>query len=148
MKERTKKISAVFLVLLAVSTFFASSLVAHASVDSNIEYSFVVKANNGLNKDPDGRRRQTSNNNNAWKVNLRVSGEGDKTATKFRLCLKDDSAASAWHTVIQGSGSHYYATNDAADHKTVYLQGQNNNTSTKSYKVSGYWDEETGILPD
>lgn len=133
--------------LLVISTISINTLVANAAVNDKHDYLFTIKASEGTSRYSNGNLRSTYDNN-AWKVNLEVSGEGDGTATKFRLCLKDNSGASAWHSVIQGSGDHYYSATDAADATTVYLQGKNNTSTTKTYTISGYWDEETGVSPD
>lgn len=148
MNKLTKKLIAIVMALLVISTISINTLVANAAVNDNHDYLFTIKASQGTSKNSNGNLRSTYDNNNAWKVNLEVSGEGDNTATYFRLCLKDDWEASNWHLVTQGSGEHYYSASDAADATTVYLQGKNNNNTTKSYTISGYWDEETGVTPD
>lgn len=148
MGKLTKKITAIVMALLVISTISINTLVANAAADSNFDYSFTIKASQATSKYSNGNLRSTYDNDNAWKVNLRSSGEGDSTATYFRLCLNDNSGASSWHLVTQGTGSHYYSATDAADFTTVYLQGKNNNNNTNTYTVTGYWDEETGVTPD
>lgn len=148
MSELTKKISSIIMALLVIMTLSVNTLVAYASADSEFDYLFTIKASQAVSRYSDGHFRSTYNNNNAWKVNLEVSGEGDGTATSFRLGLSDNSGGSEWHAVAQGSGDHYYSATDAADWTTVYLQGKNNNNTTKSYTISGYWDEETGVSPN
>lgn len=145
MKKQFKKLASMLLILVMLASVSINALVAYASSDNNYSYKFQIEANETA-KYSEGKFRSTSNNYNAWKVNLQSSGEGEKTITKFRLCLNDGTGASAWHSVTQGSGAHYYSTNDAADFRTVYLQGRNNNDSTKKYTVSGVWDEETGLI--
>ncbi|WP_418588192.1 DUF2712 domain-containing protein, partial [Ruminococcus sp.] len=40
----------------------------------------------------------------------------------------------------------YKRANDNGDHINVYLTAENNNfMSSKTYTVTGYWDEETGV---
>lgn len=147
-KNYYKRLTSVILALIVVATISATGLVAYAYSDNNISYSFTIKASQVASKYSEREYRNTYDNSNAWKVNLRSSGEGAKAATYFRLCLKDDSGVSNWKLVAQGSGAHYYSAWDGADHTYVYLQGKNNNNSAKTYTVSGYWDEETGLSPD
>ncbi len=149
MKNLTKKFIAIVIALLTVTTISASSLVAMASVNENIAFSFKVQAHNAVTRDPNKRFRSTSNNNNAWKVNLTTSDETDSSkgcGSYFCLGLKDQTLASKWYLVERGSGEHYYATNDAADFSYVYLQCKDNNNSSKVYNVAGFWDEETGVI--
>jgi len=148
MQSLMKKLSSIVIALVVMSTISVGSLAAYAYFDNNFDYKFTIKASQAVSKYSEKEYRNTYNNNNAWKVNLRSSGEGSNTVTKFRLCLADNSGVSSWHNVTQGSGAHYYAAWDGADHTYVYLQGENNNNTTKTYTVSGYWDEETGINPD
>ena len=151
MKKLTKKFTAIVIALLVVSAISASSLVAMASVDENIEFSFSVTAHNSITQETDGRYRSTSDNNNAWKVRLITSTETDATkgcGSYFCLGLENEELASAWYLVERSSGAHYYPTNDEADFETVYLQCKDNNNSSKTYTVGGYWDEETGSVPD
>lgn len=151
MKKLTKKFIAIVIALLAVTTISASSLVAMASVDGDIPFSFEVKMSNGISREENKRLRTTSNNDNAWMVNLTTSNETDNTkncGSYFCLGLEDQTLASEWHLVVRGSGEHYYAANDAADFRYVYLQCRDNNNSTKKYSVAGFWDEETGKDPD
>ncbi|MCC8074140.1 MAG: DUF2712 domain-containing protein [Clostridiales bacterium] len=147
-KNYNKKLMFTILALIVITTISLSGLVAYAYSDNNISYSFTIRASQAVSKYSEDEFRNTYNNDNAWKVNLRSSGEGSSTITYFRLCLEDNSGVSSWHSVVQGSGSHYYSAWDGADHTHVYLQGKNNNNTTKTYTVSGYWDEETGISPD
>ncbi len=144
-KHTTRLLS--LIIAIAVVAVSLSS-VAYAAVDSNIDYSFKISANQAISRDADSRYRGTENNNDAWKVNLRTSEEGTNTATQFSLGLEDKTAASNWQTVQVGSGSHYYSANDAADEEYVYLQARDNNKIALSYKITGWWDEETGVSPD
>lgn len=151
MKKLTKKFIAIVIALFAVSTISAGSLVAMASIDEDIAFSFQIKANNEISRDPNKRFRSTFNNDNAWKVELVTSNETDDRkgcGTYFCLGLDDKTSASAWHLVERGSGEHYYSSNDAADFANVYLQGKDNNNSSKVYTVGGFWDEETDKAPD
>lgn len=149
MKKLAKKFIAIVIALLAVTTISASSLVAMASVNENIGFSFGVEAHNAITQYQYGRLRTTSNNKNAWKVNLTTSDETDSSkgcGSYFCLGLNDQTEASKWYLVEKGSGEHYYPTNDSAGFKYVYLQCRDNNNSTKTYTVAGFWDEETGVI--
>ncbi len=151
MKKLTKKFVAIVIALFVVSAISASSLVAVASTNDDIDFSFGIKAYNAITRDPNKRLRSTSNNDNAWKVSLVLSNETTDNkgcGSRFCLGLEDKTEASEWHLVERGSGEHYYPANDAADFRYVYLQCQDNNNSSKTYTVTGIWDEETGKEPD
>lgn len=138
MKKRYLSIimSIAMLILMNTTTAFAS--------DDNHGYSFTIKANYA-NTYSGSRYRQTTNTGNKWKVNMTYSGEGKGTITTYWLALFNSShtIASATHDVKQGSGAHYYNAKSNASKKNVCLGAENNNNSTNTYKVSGYWDEET-----
>lgn len=51
--------------------------------------------------------------------------------------------ASDYHEVDQGTGAHYYSADSNASQANVCLAADNNNYSTNTYIVTGYWDEET-----
>ena len=134
-------------VLLAIVSAISLSTVSYASTDDEIEYLFTIKTNLAISRYDDRRLRSTSNNDNAWKVNLQFSDEGSNTATMFSLGLNDYTPASAWVTKVVGTGTDYYSANDAADWAYVYLQAKDNNNVAATYRITGYWDEETGRGP-
>lgn len=149
MKKLTKKFVAIVMALFVVSAISASMLAAQAATDDNIGFSFTIYSENyTTTRETNGRYRGTEDNDNAWKVNLRTSDEATNCGTKFCIALNDGTLCSAWKLVEKGSGSHYYAADNDGDKATVYLQGQDNNNSTKVYDITGYWDEETGVTPD
>ncbi len=123
-------------------------IVAFTSTNYNYSYSFTVPANRGMVKTSTGYKRQTSNVNNAWKINLKNSAEDGtgRTFTQFCICLNDKTAASAWYSIQETTGDYFKKANDAAGWKTVYLGARDNNNIASSYKVSGVWDEETGVI--
>ncbi|MBQ3497500.1 MAG: DUF2712 domain-containing protein [Clostridia bacterium] len=134
-------------VLLAIASAISFSTISYASTNDEIDYQFVIKTNLAISRYDDKRLRSTSNNDNAWKVNLEFSDEGSNTATMFSLGLNDYTPASAWVTKVVGTGTNYYSANDAADWAYVYLQAKDNNNVAATYRITGYWDEETGRGP-
>ncbi len=95
-KKYYKKLTSVILALIVIATVSVTGLVAYAYSDNNISYNFTIKASQAASKYSEREYRNTYDNSNAWKVNLRSSGEGSKAATNFRLCLADNSGVSAW----------------------------------------------------
>lgn len=47
------------------------------------------------------------------------------------------------HDIKEGTGDHYYSAFSSASQRDVCLGAENNNNSSSTYTVSGYWDEET-----
>lgn len=137
-KKRTMMLGLAAAMIIAMN---ASTVLA---ADDDIAYSYTIKANYG-NTYSDSRYRQTTNTSNKWKVNMTYSGEGEGTVTTYWLALFNENhdVGSATHDVKQGSGAHYYKANSNASQKDVCLAAENNNNSTNTYTVSGYWDEET-----
>ena len=122
----------------------ATPMVSKAS-DDNVGFSFDLKPEYG-NSTTSARYRQTTNVNNKWKVNLTKNAEGNGTLATFWLTTRSDGkniVSDKAHDVAQGSGAHYYNAKDSASKKDVRLSAENNNSSTDSFEVSGYWDEET-----
>lgn len=140
MKIKKRKI----MLALTVATLMAINASPVFASDDNIGYSYTIKANYG-NTYSDSRYRQTTDTSNKWKVQMDYSGEGVGTITTYWLALFNQThdAASAAHDVKQGSGAHYYKAKSNASQKDVCLGAENNNNSTNTYTVSGYWDEET-----
>jgi Protein of unknown function (DUF2712) len=124
---------------------------AFASENNDIGYSFTIKANYA-NSYSTSRYRSATNNLDQWKVNLQESYEGDGTFTTFWIDGYSGSVFDSWkmasapHDVQQGTGSHYYTTNNEADESNIRLVAENNNSSPNSYNVYGVWDEETGVI--
>lgn len=130
--------------ILGVAMLAAMNVIPTFASDDNHGYSFVIKANHA-NTYSSSRYRQTTNTNNPWKVNMTYSGEGTGTITTYWLALYNSShtLVSGTHDVKQGSGAHYYTATSKANQMDVCLGAENNNNSTNTYTVSGYWDEET-----
>lgn len=140
MKKKTGFLIIVSALLLMGSYNYVSAK------DNNIEYRFELQANSKRSY-TDIEYRQTKNPNNKWKVNMTYSSEGKGTKAKYWL-----NAPYVWgvtekvsdaHDVKQGSGAHYYNAYDSASETWVNMAAENNNDTSKSYQVSGYWDEET-----
>lgn len=113
--------------------------------NDNIEYEFILKADYG-NSYSDPRMRTSTTPSNAWKVNMTYSSEGGGTQATYWLARYDNKAvASGRHTIKQGSGAHYYHATNMANNTKVQLAGENNNKTSKTYLVKGYWDEETTV---
>ncbi len=145
-KKTTKVFSVVLVVMLFVATFAVSAFAG----DENLIYSFNIQANRNVTRYTVGQFRDTTNNNNAWKVNFKTSNEPGtgRTFTEYVITKSDGTLAASWHSVQVSTGAHYYAANDNGDFATVYLNGRDNNNIASTYTVTGYWDEETGITPD
>ena len=113
--------------------------------NDNYAYEFNIQAHYGNTYSPEARYRQTTDTTNKWKVSLENSTEG--TGTKMTFWLAKDNAkktvVSGTHDVTQGTGAHYYNAKSEASKTDVKLGAENNNDTTNSYTISGYWDEET-----
>lgn len=85
---------------------------------------------------------------NPWKVDFRMSAEGDNTIMLYQICYKSGvlypTAAKQTESVVCGSGAKYFYANNNAYNKYIYLRARNNNDVDKVYNIKGYWDEETG----
>ncbi|MEC1624682.1 DUF2712 domain-containing protein [Bacillus mojavensis] len=129
---------------LGVTLLAGVNMAAKASND-NYGYAFMLQPKH-YNNYTDWRYRQTKHDDNPWKVNLKTSDEGKGTIATFWIEGVFDGRwfmASKTHDVKQGSGNHYYNANSIARQTNVKLGAENNNYSTNSYYISGYWDEET-----
>lgn len=134
--------------LVAVFAFAGMSIGGHISnaKNNNIGYSFSV----GYHQYPGfsaSRYRETYNNKNCWKANMEYSEEGKNTVMNFWLA-KNSTNVSDIVPLRQGGVTKYrYAYNEAA-RTNVRLKAVNNNYVIKSYKIAGYWDEETGVTKE
>jgi len=140
-----KKLVQVVVAAGLISAALLSSLPVSAAND-NANYTFRV---HGLkqNTQAGGRYRQTTNYKNNWKVNLVNSSEGPHTKTTFWLEKGGGGNVSPSVTKTAGNGPSYRRVNsDFNGKQTVMLTAQNNNFNTEEYNISGYWDEETGIV--
>ncbi len=82
------------------------------------------------------------------------STEGTNTLTTYWFEKSNGTNVSPTVDVKAGSGglnsgrNYYIKGNSGANAANVRLTAENNNLSSSSYSVNGYWDEETGrILP-
>lgn len=130
--------------ILTICTILGGSGAFVGASDDNHSFSFTMKAKQANSYNAAARFRQTYNTNNEWKVNLKNNAEGGGTIAIFWIAKADGkAAASSKHSVAQGSGTHYYKANSKGNHTDVQLAAKNNNNTSKSYKISGVWDEET-----
>lgn len=142
-KNFKKKLTAFGLCAFALSSLVATN--AFASSDDDYDFNFRIQGSVDNAQDPTSRYRGTTDNSNAWKVNLLDSDEGPGTVTDFWIEHKNGTNASSQHHVKQGNGSYYFPANDNGDNAYVYLTAENNNFATSTqYNVSGKWDPETG----
>ena len=145
MEKNAKKKLVSFGMCLAVSAALLSTSAIAAYQDNDINYSFRIQGSVDNAQEKTGRFRDTRENTNSWKVQLKKSGEGKGTFTNFWIENKNGSSASDGYKIKQGDEPRYKPANDKGDHITVYLTAENNNWfSTEQYNVSGIWDEETG----
>ncbi|MCC8192116.1 MAG: DUF2712 domain-containing protein [Ruminococcus sp.] len=146
MKKLFKKILIGGSLCAIASTSMIASNVMAAYQDNNVSYSFRIQGSVDNAQEAKGRFRETKDNTNSWKIQLKESGEGSGTYTTFWIENENGKSASAEYVIQQGKPAKYKMANDKGDHITVYLTAENNNfCSTKQYNVSGIWDEETGI---
>lgn len=121
-----------------------------AGIDGAYDFELAIKSKQA-NTRTTGRYRSATNVNDSWKVNLETTTENnnDSGITTFWLENYATDNVSTSHNVPSGSGDHYYAAGTSAAQMTVYLTAEDNNYSfTKTYTISGYWDEETGDKHD
>ena len=139
-KTIRKKLSMVLVAVMAL--FYGFANFASASND-NYVFDTIVKPYWLDNYNPGGRFRDTTHTNNPWKVNLRYSGEGRGTLTDFWLENRNDTRVTNKETVKQGVGAHYFKAYASASQTKVWLMCENNNFNGETYRITGYWDEET-----
>ncbi|MFE0504410.1 DUF2712 domain-containing protein [Peribacillus butanolivorans] len=143
--------------VLALGTILACSIgLGTLSVEAgndNSGYSFTIKKEQA-NSFTGTEYRQTTTQRNTWKVRMYKSTEGTNTLTTYWLEKSDGTNVSPAVDVKAGSGgvnsgrNYYIKGNSGANAANVRLTAENNNLSSSSYSVNGYWDEETGrILP-
>ncbi|MGE7590939.1 DUF2712 domain-containing protein [Peribacillus sp. NPDC101480] len=150
MKRRKERV-------IALGTILACSIgLGTLSVEAGNEnsvYSFKIKKEQG-NEYTHTKYRQTTTERNTWKVRMYHSQEGTNTYTTYWVERSDGTNVSPAVKVTAGSSgeksgrNHYVKGNAGANAANVRLTAENNNYSSSTYTVEGYWDEETGrILP-
>ncbi|MDP1419579.1 DUF2712 domain-containing protein [Peribacillus simplex] len=143
--------------VIALGTILACSIgLGTLSVEAGNDksgYSFTIKKEQA-NSYTGTEYRQTTTERNTWKVRMYKSTEGTNTLTTYWLEKSNGTNVSPAVKVKAGSGgensgrNHYIKGNSGANATEVRLTAENNNYSSNSYSVKGYWDEETGrILP-
>lgn len=120
-------------ILLSASTFAS---------DDNIFFSGTVKAYGANTRFPK-RYRETNMVEEPWKVQLVTSEEGKGTITTFWLENFYTDNVSADVYAKQGGPVYYNNPYESANRIDNYLTMENNNFNGNTYKVTGYWDEET-----
>ena len=137
-----KGINFLLILSLLAGMVITTSIPAFAG-DGNHDFSFKIPALSVNGQYGVYRYRTSCQATNKWKVNLRTSGEGAGTVTRFWLTARDGQALSITRNAKQGAGAYYTNAYTIAGLRNVYLSGDNNNVSTSGYNVSGYWDEES-----
>ena len=143
--------------VIALGTILACSIgLGTLSVEAGNEnsgYSFKIKKEQG-NEYTRTKYRQTTTERNTWKVRMYRSDEGTNTYTTYWLEKSNGTNVSpavdvkAGNKDLKGGRNYYIKGNAGANAAKVRLTAENNNVSSSSYSVKGYWDYETGrILP-
>lgn len=138
MKVQKKLVNTGMALALGLGVLGTSS-VALASNDK-VPYSFTLKANYGNNYSGE-RYRQTENKDNKWKVNMTYTSEGAGKVATYWLD-KSGTQVSDTVDVHQGAGEYKRSAYQTASQSYVRLAAENNNYTSTTYTVSGYWDEE------
>lgn len=141
--KRTKKYTLVILATILFLIGIPLSTMAYSN-DKN-EFNYEIDAL-GTNTGTENAYRSTTNPKNSWKVNLQTSTEGKGTYTRFWLENAETLDVSPTRTIKVGSGDHYTEAYASASKKQVYFTADNNNMSWSGYYITGYWDEETGVI--
>lgn len=143
--KKTKKLLLAILVVCSVLT--CCSFTAFAGYDNDIVYAITMADHQKNAYSDDGYTRDTTNPKEAWKVQMVLSAEGKKTYAYYFLASDNilRTRYSNEKLVQQGDTARYYSAYDSAAGKDIALGCRNNNDVNKTYIVSGYWDEETGI---
>lgn len=141
-----KKLTKVVLVATLVLSCISPVNVFAGDADHDFSFKIGAYYKNGRIDDNKARYRKTTNPKNMWKVNLLYSGEGNGTVTMFWLENYNKDNVSIDIRAVQGEGVKYEVAEPTASKTTVYLAGENNNFNSDTYYVSGYWDEETGVI--
>lgn len=142
----TKKLAKVVFVLVVAVTCVSSVNVFASDKDYDFEFQIGRWGANAC--ELECRERTTKNPNNAWKVRLDESGEGDGTISRFWLEINSGKNVSDAVNAKQGAAALYKEAKDSASGVWVYLTGENNNFNSNTYLISGIWDEETGVIID
>lgn len=139
-----KRVRGTLIALLAFGVMFVGDNVS--AEDKAVGYNFTV----GYNQNPgvsSSRYRETTNNHNCWKANMTYSSEGQNTVMNFWLAKNTSNASDMSSLRVAGKTKYKYAYDNAA-RTNVNLKAVNNSYVPRSYTVSGYWDEETGVTTE
>lgn len=144
-----KQLVALMTVLIALVTV-VTPMVSLAGED-RVPFNFVVSINGNPSHYTISRYRQTTNTRNTWKVQMDYSDEAKsvRSVTKFYLGVKHspyNEQGSQMVKVILREGAYYTPAYTNASKKDVFLYARDDTTTNKNYTVTGYWDEETGVI--
>ena len=130
-------------IAVIAATLFAFMAMTGSVFAVENDYGFSFKLKSGYANSYSAKRyRQTTNENNKWKVDMQYNSEGKGCKATYWLAKNNDArtVVSNTHTIKQGSGAHYYKETAGASKTYVRLAAENNNDAACT--VSGYWDEE------
>ena len=161
--SRKKSLNGILLIVFFCICFgFTYAYAAtSAATDTNNAFSFDIAAPVPFGGDATHtrfktpRERATKITANTWKVQLKKSDEtvSSNTATSFTLQRKDKVGGiapfqycSKLVTVTEGKAASYIVPKSSANQTVVYLIGTDNDGGGHAYHISGYWDEETGVM--
>lgn len=141
---KKKKIWLFSLLLVVISVFFTGK--AYAAYQTNYyDFAFVIKPKQ-QNTYTGTRYRQTTNRDRAWTVQMRSSGEGWMTYTRFWLEKSNGDNVSAGFNAAAGGARLYNSAYTSASQQNVRLTAENNNYNNGTYSCYGTWDEETAYI--
>lgn len=146
MTKRKKYLTLLLSVVLVIGFSLGTFCVASASND-NIGFTLDITSYRGNSRLPksEARERTAKKTNNAWKVKMTDSGEGQGSITVFWLIDDNDKKVSPKMDVKCNSQAHYKEAYASASGKRVRLEAENNNFNSSTYSVTGVWDEETEV---
>jgi hypothetical protein len=137
---------------IVISSLIALSLLlpsfTYAANNDDWGFNFTIQKNQANSRTSEHHKRDTANENVAWRVNLTGSEEGWGGITQFWLENGSGHNITPTASAHSGWGNVFTKANSDAHNQEAYLTAQNNDYDNTSYRVSGTWDEETTtILP-
>ncbi|MGE6716706.1 DUF2712 domain-containing protein [Peribacillus frigoritolerans] len=141
----SRKSNFLMFVLIIASVFsIGSSVFAANNTGDDKSFRFTVPASSNPDKGTtyengysETQSRSTAEKNAPWYLNLAYSSEGAGTITIMWL---DKSGTSYSDPSKYYQGKKYTIKVKKAASGSVRIGAENNNLSTKSHKVEGYWD--------
>ncbi|WP_285768013.1 DUF2712 domain-containing protein [Peribacillus sp. SI8-4] len=135
-----------FMFVLIIASVFSigSSVFAANNTSDDKSFRFTVPASSNPDKGTtyengysETQSRSTAEKSAPWYLNLAYSSEGAGTVTIMWL---DKNGTSYSHPSKYYQGKKYTIKVKKAASGSVRIGAENNNLSTKSHKVEGYWD--------